>query len=169
MSLYSVDKLIGEARRLAVDYRRATGKSLPGISAEIALYDAISLLGLTPVEGQTVGGYDALGTGEREGQRIQIKGRVIHDDLKSGQRIGQIKIDQQWDVLLLVLLDAEYQPLEIYEADRDTLVQAVDEHASARNKRGIMSLARFKAVARLVWSSDAGPCDDGLWDNRAGT
>ena len=40
---YSVDKLTAEARRLAADYRRATGKSLP-LSGEIAVNDATWLL-----------------------------------------------------------------------------------------------------------------------------
>lgn len=78
MSLYSVDKLISEARRIAAEYRRATGKPL-GISAEIARYDACSYLDLEPHEDAV--GYDAMGvTGEREGLRFQIKGRAIFDE-----------------------------------------------------------------------------------------
>ena len=43
MSVYSVDKLIAEARRLAKEYREVTGKTLP-ITGEIAINDAIRLL-----------------------------------------------------------------------------------------------------------------------------
>ena len=45
MGVYQIDKLMGEARRLAAEYRRATGKTL-AISGEIAISDAITLLGL---------------------------------------------------------------------------------------------------------------------------
>lgn len=45
--LYSVEKLISEARTLAADYRNATGKTL-ALSSEIALHDAITLLELDP-------------------------------------------------------------------------------------------------------------------------
>ena len=65
--LYSVGKLISEARKLAAEYRRTTGKTL-AISGEIARHDAITLLNLEPVEeGQ---GFDAVDT---EGQQLVIK------------------------------------------------------------------------------------------------
>lgn len=80
MSLYSVDKLISEARRIAAEYRRTTGKPL-GISAEIARHDACTNLELEPQE--DAAGYDAIGLkGEREGVRFQIKGRAIFDGKK---------------------------------------------------------------------------------------
>ena len=41
MGVYQIDKLRGEARRLAAEYRRATGKTL-AISGEIAISDAIT-------------------------------------------------------------------------------------------------------------------------------
>ena len=47
VGVYEIDKLMNEARRLAAEYRRATGKTL-AISGEIAISDAIHLLGLEP-------------------------------------------------------------------------------------------------------------------------
>ncbi|HUT41486.1 MAG TPA: hypothetical protein VM011_09110, partial [Gammaproteobacteria bacterium] len=67
--VYSIDKLISETRRLAAEYRRSTGQALP-VSAEIARHDAARLLGLTLCEPGTAG-VDAIGTGNREGQRVQ--------------------------------------------------------------------------------------------------
>lgn len=165
MSLYSVDKLMSQTRKLAADYRRATGQPLP-VTAEIANFDAASLLDLELVQ-PPPGGYDALGrSGEREGVRYQIKGRVIFDDSKGGHRIGQLKLDQEWDAVLLVLLDDEYEPFEIFEADRATIIEAVEEGASSRrSKRGAMSVARFKYIARLVWSREEGVVEDEIWDN----
>lgn len=166
MSVYSIDKLIVQARRLASDYRRATGKSL-GISTEIAEHDASTLLNLELCEQPRTAGYDAIGKGEREGKRIQIKGRVIFDESKSGQRIGQLKIDKEWDSVVLVLMDEEYEPYEIYEAEREDIEEVWDKaSASKRTKRGAMSVARFKIIGRLVWSRENGP-EDEVWDNKA--
>ncbi len=168
VGIYSVDKLIGEARRLAAEFRRTTGKPLPGVSNEIAEHDAARLLALEVCTDRSLG-YDALGTGEREGKRIQIKARVIFDEEKSGQRVGQLKLERDWDSVLLVIMDEEYQPVEIHEAEREDILQAMEETAdSSRRKRGAMSVARFKAISRLVWTREEGLIDDEIWDNRSG-
>lgn len=165
MSVYSVDKLITEARRIAAEYRRATGKPL-GISSEIATHDACTLLDLEPVEDAT--GYDAVGKqGDYEGQRFQIKGRAIFDESKSGQRLGQIKLDQEWDRLVLVLMDEDFETTEIYAVSRDEMMDDLEESQNSnRQKRGIMSVARFKRLAHLVWNREQGRVDDEIWDNQ---
>lgn len=167
MSVYSVDKLIAQARLLATEYRRATGRPLAGVSAEISQYDAARLLDLELRTGENAG-YDAIGRGSRVGKRIQIKARTIFDQSKSGQRIGQIKIEQDWDSVVLVLMDENFEPFEIYEAERADLVDALDKTAgSRRNKRGAMSVAKFKAIGRLAWTLENGIEKDEIWDNRA--
>lgn len=156
MSLYSTAKLVTEARRLAAEYRKATGKPL-GISGEIAEFDAADLLDLEILQ-QKPGGYDAVGkSGIREGKRIQIKGRAVFDESKSRQRIGQLKTDQDWDSLVLVIMDDEYVTTEIFEADREVIENALDESAdSNRKKRGALSLAKFKHIAQRVWTREHG-------------
>ncbi len=166
MTVYAVDKLISEARRLAAEYRKATGQSL-GVSAEIARHDVARLLGLELVPATAPGGYDALGKGRWEGKRIQIKGRAVFDESKSGQRIGQLKLGQDWDLVMLILMDENFEPFEIHEADRSELEAAVEESSSKRNKRGALSVARFKIIGRLVWTRENGLEDDGYWDNTA--
>ncbi len=158
MAVYDVDKLMTEARKLAADYRRATGKAL-GISTEIAVHDVIRLLKLIPAE-PGAGGYDAIGTGAREGRRIQIKGRTIFSDKKSGQRIGQIKVDQDWDSVMLIIMDENYEPQQIIEAAREAITEAMADTSANRAKRGAMSVARFRAIGRLVWSQECGLIDD---------
>jgi hypothetical protein len=167
MSVYSVDKLISEARRLAADYRRVTGKPLAGVSGEIAQHDTARLMNLE-ICNPSPGGYDAIGHGSREGKRIQIKGRAIFDEGKSGQRIGQLKIEQQWDSIMLVVMDENLEPYEIYEAAREDILQALDDAPSnKRSKRGAMSVAKFKNTSRLVWTLRNGLEDDEVWDNQA--
>lgn len=166
MSLYSVDKLMTQTRKLAADYRRATGKPLP-VTTEIANFDASTLLDLELIQ-PPPGGYDAVGrSGQREGLRYQIKGRAIFDDSKGGHRIGQLKLEQEWDAVLLVLLDDDFEPFEIFEADRDTIVEAMEEgQSSKRSKRGAMSVARFKNIAHLAWTREEGVIEDEIWTNR---
>lgn len=168
MGIYSVDKLITEARRLAAEFWRTTGKPLPGVSGEIAEHDAARLLNLTICDERSAG-YDALGKGSRAGKRIQIKARVIFDEEKSGQRVGQMKIDQDWDSVMLVLMDEDYEPFEIYEAERQDILDVMDEaDKSSRKKRGAMSVARFKIISQLVWTREEGTLDDQIWDNQSG-
>ena len=167
VGLYQVDKLMGEARRLARDYRLAMGKPLAGISAELAVHDAMRLLDLEAAP-KDVGGYDAVGRGPRTGKRIQIKGRAIFDESKGGQRIGQLKIEQEWDSVLLVLMNEDYDPVEIYEAERNEVLEAADKTSSNRGKRGAVSVAKFKIIGHLAWSRENGVEEDEIWDNQSG-
>jgi len=162
VSIYSLDKLISETRRLAAEFRRTTGQVLP-VSAEIARYDAARILGLELKE-QRIRGVDAIGRGEREGQKIQIKGRVIVDEQKGGQRIGQLNRDGDWDLVILSLMDADYEPFEIYEATREEILEVLDDTSSKRARRGAMSVARFKIIGRLIWSRENG-LEPEVWSN----
>lgn len=167
VGLYQVDKLMSEARRLAREYRMAMGKPLAGISAELAVHDAMRLLDLEAAP-PGVGGYDAVGRGQRAGKRIQIKGRAIFDETKGGQRIGQLKAEQDWDSVMLVLMDENYEPVEIYEAERDDVLEVTDKTSSNRSKRGAVSVARFKIIGRLAWARENGVVDNEVWNNQAG-
>ena len=157
---------MAEARRLAAEYRKATGKTLP-ITAEIAVQDAIRLLELEPAPAGAVG-YDALRRCDGREERIQVKGRAIFDEGKSGHRIGQLRLEQPWDHVMLVLMDEQYEPYEIHEAERSAIEEVLnDAVASRRANRGLLSVARFKIIARLVWTRERGREDDGYWDNKA--
>ncbi|HEC15615.1 MAG TPA: hypothetical protein ENI99_03440 [Sedimenticola sp.] len=165
MGVYAAEKLISQARQLAAEYRRTMGKPLPGISAEIAEHDAIRLLNLAP-KTEERGGYDAIDPA-RGNKRIQIKSRTIFDESKSGQRIGQIKADQPWDSVVLVLMDEDYEPYEIYEAEREDLLEYMEKTSSNRARRGALSVARFKIIGRLAWTRENG-IEPEIWDNQAG-
>jgi hypothetical protein len=153
VTIYSIDKLIAETRRLAAEFRRSTGQTLP-VSGEIARYDAARLLGLTLCD-QRTGGVDAIGNNQREGQRIQIKSRVITREQKSGARIGQLNPNGEWDVVVLVILDEDYEPCEIYEAERDEVLKELSDQSS-RSRRGALSVSKFKIISWLVWTRETG-------------
>ncbi len=153
MTVYSIDKLIAETRRLAAEFRRSTGQVLP-VSGEIARHDAARILGLTLCE-QRTGGIDAIGQGGREGQRIQVKSRVLSRDKKSGARIGQLNPNGDWDTVVLVIMDEDYEPCEIYEASREEVEEAMCS-SSSRSNRGAISISKFKIISWLVWTRETG-------------
>jgi len=105
VTIYAQEKLIAQARQLAAEYRRTMGKPLPGISTEIAEFDAVRLLGLEPRPAGEEAGYNAVDPA-RGGKRIQIKARTIFDEDKGGQRVGQLKMGQEWDSVVLQYLAA---------------------------------------------------------------
>jgi len=155
-----------QARKLAAEYRRTTGQALP-ISGEIAINDVIRIMDLEPVPDRNLG-YDAVGKGDRQGMRYIIKGRTIFDESKSGHRLGQFRFDIDWEGMFLVLMNDDYEPFEIYEADVSVLREAVEESSgSKRSKRGPMSVAKFKVIGRLVWTKEEGRIEDEVWDNQA--
>ena len=160
MGIYSVDKLMTEARRLAREYRQTTGKTLP-ITGEIATNDAIQLLKLTPNEMPNQG-YDAIMEYRNETLRVQIKGRAIFDEYKSGHRLGQLKIDQEWDAVLLVIMGGDYETQEIYMAMRDDIM---DVSKKSKSKKGSITVARFKIIGELLWTVMDGIEDKTLWTN----
>jgi hypothetical protein len=164
LTVYAADKLITQARVLAAEYRRTMGKPLPGISNEIAEFDALKLLRLEPNTGGE-GGYNAIDPA-RGDKRIQIKSRTIFDEQKSGQRLGQLKLDKAWDSVVLVLMDEDYEPYEIYEAERDEILAYIEKSSSNRAKRGAMSVARFKIIGRLAWTRENG-LEPEVWDNQS--
>ena len=76
---------------------------------------------------------------------------------KSGVRLGQINTQGEWDTLLLVILDEDYETSEIYEASREELNDAIagSEHSN-RARRGALSVAKFKNIGWLVWTRETG-------------
>ena len=117
------------------------------MTAEIAEYEAARLLGLTLSPARQAG-YDATRSTKDGEQLLQIKGRCILPGSKPGQRVGAIDPTKQWDAVLLVLLDREYAPTAIYEADRSALTTP---GSRARNQRGQLSISKFRAIGRRVW------------------
>ncbi|MBI2799577.1 MAG: hypothetical protein HYX63_04730 [Gammaproteobacteria bacterium] len=153
MNVYAVDKLTAEARRLAAEYRRVTGKTLP-LSGEIAVNDAIRLLRLEPPALPTAG-YDAMRQHAERTELIQIKARVVFDELKGPHRLGELKLDKPWDTLLVVLMNADYEPVEIYSLGRAEVIAALEDRSP--QQKSSLTVARAKRVGTLVWTVAHGP------------
>jgi hypothetical protein len=148
-----VIEILRQAKQLAQRYRALTGKPL-GITGEVAEYEAARILGVQLTPARTAG-YDAtevIGGAER---RLQIKGRCILADSSASQRIGSIDIKKEWDAVLLVLVDENFDAYEIHEAERAAVVTALIAPGSiARNVRGALAVNQFTKIGRLRWQAD---------------
>lgn len=142
--------ILGNAKQLAQEYRKLTGKPL-GITGEVAEYETARVLRveLTPAR---QAGYDAIEMKGRRRRFLQIKGRCLLDGCKPGQRLGSIRLEKEWDAVLMVLLDQNLEATSIYEADRAAVAKALKAPGSkARNERGALSVSKFKQIGKLRW------------------
>jgi hypothetical protein len=141
---------IEAAKVVAARYRVLTGKPL-GITGEIGEVVAASLMDLELAEARQAG-YDAIGQDRR---KVQIKARCILPDSKPGQRVGGIRLEHEWDTVVLVLLDQDFEPTELFEAPRELIsIELRLPGSKSRNERGALSVSKFKSIAHLVWSRD---------------
>ncbi|OLU17751.1 hypothetical protein BVH01_08880 [Pseudomonas sp. PA1(2017)] len=144
-------ELVEQAKRVAVRYRQLTGKPL-GITGEIAECEAAAILGMDLHAARTAG-YDATETRDGKTVRVQIKGRVITNPKRIIGRVGAIDLGQPFDVVQLVLLDSNFNAFAIYEAERPSVEALITRPGSkARNERGSVGIAQFKAIAQLRWA-----------------
>lgn len=151
LDLAAIGKIIDRAKRVAKDYRKLTGRPL-GITGEVAEYEASRILNLRLTEARQPG-HDAT---RADGAKIQIKGRIVLEGSKRGQRVGSIRLDHDWDAAVLVLLNSDFEPIAIYEAQRSDVEEALRVPGSrARNERGALAVRKFQSIARLVWSRDS--------------
>ena len=142
-------EVLGEAKRIAKEYYALTGRPL-GITGEMAEYEAIRLLGLrvAPVR---QAGFDAEGEGQDgHRERLQIKGRCIPylpGKLKAGERMAKIDLGKPWDAVLLVIMNADFDAVAIFRAERVAVQQEL-----ATSARTDLPISKFKKIGRCVWA-----------------
>lgn len=145
-----LDQILLEVKNLAKCYRQLTGRPL-GVTGEIAEISAAKALGLE-LAAVRQSGYDAIRYMGDKIERIQIKGRCVFDRHKVQGRLGSIKLNKEWDVVLLVLLDQDMELIEIYEAKRPEISLAlITPGSKARNERGALAIPKFKSIGKKVW------------------
>jgi hypothetical protein len=149
---FDLETVAGVAKAAAATakrYRELTGRPL-GITGEMGEILAAELLGLKLAPARQPG-YDAI---SRDGRRVQIKSRCIPPDAKPVQRIGQIRFDHDWDTVALILMNEDFEPLEIWEAQREHVRLELERPGSkARNLRGALGVNKFKQIAELLWTA----------------
>ncbi len=145
-----LEPILEKVKSLAAEYYRLTGKPL-GITGEMGEYSAARLLGLTLVGARTPG-YDATDGSRR---RIQIKSRLVQNSKKlGGQKIGTIKLEHEWDIVMLVIMHKDFEPLAIYEATRQSISEALKRTESKARKRGALAISEFKRIGKQCWPEE---------------
>lgn len=145
-----VFQILSDAKALAKRYYHLTSRPL-GITGEIAEFEAARILDLK-LELARQAGYDATEIRDGAPIRVQIKGRYLSDPRLRGGRVGSIDMKQPFDTVLLVLLDADYNAFQIYEAERPAVEALLTRPGSgSRNERGSVGISQFKAISTLRW------------------
>jgi hypothetical protein len=148
LDIADLRSVIRDAKEIAKRYRNLTGKPL-GITGEVGEFTAAELMNLQ-LTGARQPGYDAIAP---DGHRIQIKARCVLPESKKSQRMGSVRLKHEWDTVMLILMDGDFEPLEIYEAKRPDIERELTRPGSkARNVRGSLGVSKFKSIALLVWS-----------------
>ena len=164
---YDVSALMAQTRKLASDYRQQTGHALP-VTEELARFDAINIFGLSKIEGKEgVDACDRVGDETKETDVVNdyylIKGRVIFKGGKARQKLGKLSLAAEWTVLLMVIYDPDYLPVQIYSVERSVIEQELNklsqgdcsEGKRSKNKRGSMTIAKYKAIGDRVWDNSS--------------
>jgi len=147
LDIAALRSVIRDAKEIAKRYRKLTGKPL-GITGEVGEFTAAELMNLQ-LTGARQPGYDAVAP---DGHRIQIKARCILPESKRSQHLGNIRLKHEWDTVMLILMDGDFEPLEIYEAKRPDIERELTRPGSkARNVRGSLGVNKFKSIALLKW------------------
>ena len=147
-------EILREAKKLAQEYRVLTGKPL-GVTGEVAEYEAARILSINLTSARQEG-YDAVEQSNGLTRHLQIKGRCLLPGCKPGQRLGRIDVTKAFDAVLMVLLDENFDALEIYEAERAAVLAALAEPGSkSRNVRGALGVNKFKSIGKRRWKRQA--------------
>lgn len=141
--------IIAEAAKLAKQYRELTGKPL-GITGEVGEYLAAELLGLKLTDARCPG-FDVIAP---DGRRIQVKTRCLPAEAKLSQRLGRIKLDCEWDSVMLVLINDDFEPTAIYEALRSEVERELKKPGSKARVRGALGVAKFISIAQPAWKRE---------------
>ena len=143
-------QILKQVKGLASRYRALTGKPL-GVTGEIAEVMAAELLDLKLADARQAG-YDAVQYESGREVKVQIKGRCVPGKVRPGERIGAIQLDKQWDVVVLVIMDTDYEVMSIHEVERPAIEAALRAPGSkARNDRGALAVSKFQSLGSQVW------------------
>lgn len=146
ISLTELEPVLARAKAVASEFYQLTGKPL-GITGECGELAAAQLLNLQLADARTPG-YDAI---DESGKRIQIKTRLVQDVKKLSGRMGAIKLESEFDSVMLVLMQNDYEPVAIYEASREQVKQALGKTNARSRQRGMLALTEFKSLGVQRW------------------
>ena len=142
-----IKKILESAKKVAAQYYKETGRSL-GVTGEVGELEAIEKLKLKQANVQEAG-HDA--TDWKGKKRYEIKTRLLDNGKRIG-RVGIIKLKPEFDYALLVLMNKEFENLEIWKAKYSDVKKALTKPGSKRrNEHGQLSVSTFVKIAEQVW------------------
>ena len=113
-------------------------------------YHATKILGLELKPARTKG-FDAT---DPDGKKYEIKARCVRQNKSNSQQTSKINIDAKWDYLLLILMNPDFEPLEIHRAKFMDVKRAICEPGrTARNKRQTLSISKVKSIGKRIWKN----------------
>jgi hypothetical protein len=143
-----IENILERSKELAIEYKKLTGRPL-GITGEIGEFTAAKLLNLKLTEARQAG-YDAI---DDKKEKIQIKTRCL-DQIK-GYRLGKLSMNQEWDSVIFVHLNHEYEPVSIHKAYRKEVLMELERPGSkTRNERGLLGIRKFLSISKEIWKTD---------------
>ena len=142
--------ILADVKRLAIEYDAVTGRPL-GVTGELAEFEASEKLGLQLADARTAG-YDATRVVDGREVKVQIKGRRLTGGSPYRGRVSKIDLAKPFDTVVLVLMNEDYEAVEIWESPRDLVEARLKAPGSkARNERSSMGVSQFKSIAERVW------------------
>jgi hypothetical protein len=149
-----IEALLQEAKRIACKYYRLTKKPL-GVTGEVAEYEAAKHLKLKLAVARTPF-FDAIGNEDGREILYQIKGRAVDRGALRRGRVGSIKLNGEFDAVLLVLLDKEtLDAIEIWKASKQSIIDRIAGLVGAApTQRNALSISQFVSQAtpaEKVW------------------
>ena len=133
IGLGNIGSILERATQAVIEYYQLTAKKL-GISGEYGGFVAAERLGPGLAIARTTG-YDAT---DSAGWRTQINARSIQREKKFvGQQLGSIRLNQERDVVLLVVMDELFYLCWMFEEERPAIEEALKTSGSrGRNQQG---------------------------------
>lgn len=132
--------------KTAINYENSTGGTRKiGITGEVGEILACHHLKLRLCIDSRSEGYDAI---DNQGHRVQIKTRRSESEglPSNAGRIGTFS-KHPFDYALLVILDQQYNTVEIWRAEYSDLAPLLKKH-----KRRNPNLSYYKKIAKCIWS-----------------
>ncbi len=131
---------------LAVRWKKATDRSL-GITGEVGEHLACKLMGWS-LATHLQAGWDAADT---QGNRIQIKSRVLQKHKDGSPTMGTLDLRQEWDQAALVIMNDHFQVQSIWLAEGQEAREAQDICRNPRGDAKGLAIKTFKKISRQVF------------------
>lgn len=149
-SAVRLERLLKEAKALAVEYYGLTGKPL-GVTGEVAEYVVSQTLGLELAPPRTPG-YDAMRWRNGKQECVQIKGRAFKPG--KAQKLSRFNVNKPCDVVIMALLDiATLDAREIWEAPFTEVLKRLRDPGSKARARGVITVGDFKRFGKRLLAS----------------